>query len=125
MNNMQKFGLLIVMISAGLPAAQKDPRADAQLQAAINKESVEGDLKSAIEMYRKVAQSGNRAVAAQALVRMGQCYEKLGDVEARKAYERVVREFGDQQEAVRQARNRLAASHAPVPSGLTVRRVWD
>src|SRR5262249_54266957 len=92
---------------------QKDTRAEAQLQAAINKETVEGELKIAIEMYAKVAQSTNRAVAAKALVRMGQCYEKLGNGEASKAYERVVREFADQKEAVEQARSRLTALGQP------------
>ncbi|MEK7403768.1 MAG: hypothetical protein AAB225_01545 [Acidobacteriota bacterium] len=87
-----------------LGAAQRDTRAEAQLQAAINKETVEGDLKAAIELYRKLAQSANRAAAAKALARMGQCFEKLGDAEARKAYERAIRDFGDQKEAVATAR---------------------
>ena len=34
---------------------------------------------------------GNRAVAANALLHMGQCYEKLGKAEARKAYQKVLR----------------------------------
>ena len=129
---MRKFGLFVLMISAllpaGLAAAQKDTRADAQLQAAIEfKETVEGDLKSAIEMYRKVSSSSNRPAAAKALVRMGQCYEKLGDAEARKTYERVVREFGDQKEAVEQARGRVAALEGGhrEPATVTMRRVSD
>ena len=122
---MRKFALPILTIFAALAVAQKDPRAGAQLQAAINKETVEGDLKSAIEMYRKVAQSGNRAMAAQALVRMGQCYEKLGDAEARKAYERVVANYADQRDVVAEARMRLAAMGRTTGGGEAVaRRVW-
>ena len=103
-------GLLCVGVSASYPANQaKDDRAEVALQAAIKKETVDGDLRAAIEQYGKVAQSGNRAAAAKALVRMGRCYEKLGDAESRKAYERVLRDFGDQQEAAREARARLAA----------------
>src|SRR5258708_40369263 len=126
---MRKIRMLITTVSVALVialgAAQKDSRADAQLQAAINKETVEGDLKSAIELYKKIAQAGNRAVAAKALVRMGQCYEKLGDAEARKAYERAIREFGDQTEAIATARARLAAVGSPRdPSGIPARPVW-
>ena len=70
------------------------------LQAAIKTETVDGDLKGAIEQYRKLADGSHRAVAAKALVRMGQCYEKLGDAQARQAYDRVVRDFADQKEAL-------------------------
>ena len=75
------------------------------------KETVQGDLKAAIDLYRKaVKEAGsNRALAAKALLRVGECYEKLGDTEARKAYEQIVREFGDQKELVDQARARLAS----------------
>ncbi len=88
---------------------QKDPRAEAQLQAAITREAVEGDLKGAIEQYRKLAQSNSKSVAARALVRLGGCYEKQGNADARKTYEQVLSRFGDQKEAVAQAKVRLAA----------------
>ena len=83
---------------------------------------MDGDLKSAIEQYRKVAQSRDRSVAARALVRMGECYEKLGDAEARKPFERVVREFGDQKDSLEAARLRLVALGRP-SSGPTTRLV--
>ncbi len=106
-------GLLCVGVSATYPASQaKDDRAEVALQAAIKKETVDGDLKAAIEQYGKIAQGGDRAAAAKALVRMGRCYEKLGDSESRKAYGRVLREFGDQPEAAGEARARLAALDA-------------
>jgi Tol biopolymer transport system component len=103
--------------------------AEVQLKAALHKEQVEGDLKGAIEQYKKiVAQPGaGRATVATALLRMGQCYEKLGNAEARTAYERLVRDFGDQAEIVAQARVRLAALGGPGgaagPGGLVTRRV--
>jgi len=117
--------VLAVAVCVLSPAiAQKGDQAEVQLKAAINKEVVDGDLKAAIDLYRKVAQSGNRPVAARALIRMGQCYEKLGDAQARKAYEQVVREFADQKEAVEQARALLAAStrDRPTESGLAFQR---
>ncbi len=114
----------LVLASATLLFAQ----ADSALQKAIRKETLEGDLTGAIESYKKLAQSRDRAVAAKALVRMGECYEKLGDAEARKAYERVVRDFGDQKEVVETARTRLSALERARgighPPGITLRKVW-
>src|SRR6185369_2853853 len=69
----------------------------------------DGNLKAAIEDYRKLAQNTNKAVAARALVRLGECYEKQGNAEARKTYEQVLSRFGDQKEAAEKARTRLAA----------------
>jgi Tol biopolymer transport system component len=120
--------ILILTILAFLAAGQAPDRAEVQLQAAIKKEVFDGDLKGAIEQYKKIVASygNNRAVAAKALIRMGQCYEKLGDAEATKAYERVVREFADQKEAVEQAQALLAASGRDRQSetGLTVQQKW-
>ena len=123
-------GLLCAALSAGYLASQaKDNKAEVALQAAIKTETVDGDLRGAIEQYKKIAaQPGaSRAVVATALLRMGQCHEKLGDAEtreARKAYEQVVREYADQVEIVAQARVRLAALGGPGSAGgLVARRV--
>ena len=51
-------------------------------------------------------------------MRMADCYLKLGDAQARTIYERLVREFADQKEAVAIARTSLGgASAAPVAKG--------
>jgi Tol biopolymer transport system component len=117
--------LLAAFLAALLAAGQKSDQAELALKAAMNKELVEGDLKEAIEQYKIIAStSENRAVSAKALIRLGQCYEKLGDAEARKAYERVVRDYADQKEALEQARVRLAALGGPgAGGGLVARRV--
>jgi Tol biopolymer transport system component len=122
--------LLLFVVALGValspgyaPGQSKDTRAEVALQAAIKKEAVDGDLKGAIEQYRKLAQGRDRAVAAKALVRMGECYEKLGDAESRKAYERVLRDYTDQTGAVAEARARLAALKSGGPPAITVRRV--
>ena len=109
--------------------AQRQDKAEVALKAAMDKEIVDGDLKGAIEQYRKLAQSNNRAVAAKALVRMGQGYEKLGDAESRKAYERVVREYADQPEPTKVARERLSAltaggGGATGRTEVAMRRIW-
>jgi len=120
-------GLLCAALSAGYLANQeKDNKAEVALQAAIKTETVDGNLKGAIEQYKKIAaQPGaGRATVATALLRMGQCHEKLGNAEARTAYERLVRDFADQAEIVAQARVRLAALIGPGGAGgLVTRRV--
>ena len=88
---------------------------------------VDGDLKSAIALYEKTATEfkNDRATAAKALLRIGQCYEKLGAAESRKAYERVVREFSDQGEQAAFAKGRLSALGQSIPSaGVSVRQIW-
>src|SRR5258708_1900414 len=92
--------LLVVLGMAS--SSQKGDQAEVLLQAATQKELTEGKLEEAIQMYKKILANhgGNRVVAAKALVHMGECYEKLGDAESRKAYERAIREFGDQKEQV-------------------------
>ena len=105
--------------------AQNADRAEVALHRAMKKESVDGNLKAAIEQYNKIlAQKATpRPVAARALFQLGQCQEKLGQGEARKAYERLVREYGDQAGIVTQARARLAALGG-ARSGLSYRQVW-
>ncbi len=106
------------------PAAQAN--ADVALRAAMETETVKGDLKGAIEQYKKIAQGGNRAIAAKALLRMAECYQKLGDAESSIIYQRVVREFADQTEAAAEARTRLASlRRVPASSaGIITRQVW-
>jgi len=125
-----RFGYVAVF-ACGLALAaapQKSDKQELSLQKAIQTETVDGDLKSAIEQYKKIAQGRDRAVAAKALVRVGECYEKLGDAEARKAYERVVRDFGDQKDLAETARTRLSAlgqaGGLGHPPGVTLRKVW-
>ena len=45
--------------------------------------------------------------------RLGLAYEKLGDAQARAAYERVMREFADQKDVASQASQRLEALRVP------------
>ena len=100
---MRRAGLLVTLwvmaVLTTAPAAQM--RVDVALRAATELETVKGDLKGAIEAYRKIADgAGARAVRAQALVRMAECYQKLGDVQAKTVYERILRDFSDQKDAV-------------------------
>src|SRR5512144_1031571 len=119
---------LCACLATGYPINQtKDDRAEVALQAAIKTATVDGNLKAAIELYQKLANGSNCAVAGRALIRMGECYEKLyeklGDAEASKAYERVVREFADQKEALAAAQQHLAANSAQAEAGIIVQRI--
>ena len=100
-----------------------------ELQRAVQRAVTTGDLEAAIEAYRDIAAraGSNRGVAARALIQMAESYQTLGDAEARRIYEQVVREYADQDEAVTVARARLAALGLPAtaPDTLSVRRVWE
>ena len=119
---------LAVLLLAAPAAAQRQPvDLDVKFRAAERKELVDGDLKGAIEEYRQiVAQAGtNRSLAAKALLRMGECYQKQGDVEARRIYERVVREYPEQREVATVAQARLGrTATAEHSSAVSIRRVW-
>ena len=93
-------------------------------------EEVQGKPDAAIAAYKKVlaAPGVSRALAARAQFRIGACYEKLGQADARRAYDAVVRDFADQPELVRQAQARLAALAAALPptvDGPILRRLLD
>ena len=121
--------ILTAVAALALAAAQQPNPAQVLLEAAKKKEVVDGDLKAAIKQYGDIAArygKSDRAVAATALVRVAECHAKLGDSESRKIYERVVREFADQKEAVATARARLAVRIRPAGSerDVVVRQIW-
>lgn len=114
-----------------VPAAQT---ASELFQRALVLERTAGRLDSAIVLYQRVVQEArsDRTLAARALLSLGRAYEMLGRTEARSAYERLLRDYGDQQELVTQARARIAAlapsarqSVAAARGGaMMARRVW-
>ena len=114
----------VLLAAPALPQAAQTP--EAMLGAALHQERVTGNLQAAIDGYRKVlATKGvSRSVAAQAQYHIGVCYEKLGNQEARKAFESVVRNYGDQKDIAAQARARLAAMGGAA-GGVRTRLVWD
>jgi Tol biopolymer transport system component len=87
--------------------------AEKRLARAHHKATVDGDLKAAISEYEQIVVNAgtDRALAAQALLGMADCYQKLGNQEAQRIFERVVREFADQPNAVALARTRLVRSN--------------
>ena len=116
--------LVIAMVAlTAIVSAQVNP--EVAFRAAMETETVKGDLRAAIEQYKVIAESGNRSLAAQALVRMAGCYVKLNNDEARRVLERVVRDFADQSSATAEARLQLEAlPGTPRPrAGIALRRI--
>ena len=95
------------------------------LRAALEKEEVEGDLRGAIELYRKVISDhgGNIAIAAKAQLHIGLCFEKLGKSEAIKAYELVLKNYSGQADQVAVALARLAALKKEEPTKMSVTEI--
>ena len=127
---MQRFTAVLFasLLAGGTLAAQPSVQAEKMLESARHKEVMEGDLKAAIEQYRKVAAQFAKQpdIAARALYQLGQCQEKLGQAEARKSYERIVKEYGSARQVAASARARLAAlggASTGVQPG--VRLIWD
>ena len=114
---------LLAMVVAVVSQAQTSAP-DVRLRAAQQKETVEGDLPVAIEMYRQLADDRTTPpeIAARALLQLGGCYERLGRAEARKVYERILAEFAAQSSIAADAKLRLAAM-PPVDSPGTVRGI--
>lgn len=116
--------LAALSMAATVPAA--DVKAEVALRAAMEQETVKGDLKGAIEQYKKIlgAYSQDRSVSARALLHIGECYEKMGQSDAQKAYERLLRDYPEQKEAL-EARARLDRETAhKAQNGPLAQRVW-
>ena len=126
----QRNGLVLAAVLTGLAmlaasaAVQKSEQPDVLLERAIQKETVDGDLKAAIEQYQKLAQSSNRAVAARALLRLALVYRKQGDAQARQTLERLVKDYSDQQQVVTEARGELARMSNGKPV-LAAKLLWN
>jgi Tol biopolymer transport system component len=99
---------LTVLVLAAI-AFGADTAREQKLQQAINLMESKGDAAKAMPMLEDVAHSSDRALAARALLYLGQAQERQGAEKARATYERIVKEFGNQTEMVAAAQQRLAA----------------
>ncbi|MFO7733949.1 MAG: tetratricopeptide repeat protein [Candidatus Aminicenantes bacterium] len=101
--------LMIAAVALGSLALQSDHD---QFQKALAKERSEGNLEEAIGLYQKIIdETKDEALAAQAQLRVGFCYEKLGHEKAQlaqQAFQKVVDKYPAQTETARTARERLA-----------------
>ncbi len=103
--------VLGILITAAALGAFSQSGADL-FQKALRLERNEGKLMEAIELYQKVvAEKGSENLAAQAQLRIGMCYEKLGSKKiklAHDAFQKVVDNYPMQSEEVKIAREKLA-----------------
>lgn len=106
-----------------LPCTAQSP--EQLFQKALVKEEGEGALQDAIDLYIKVTDNNKagQSLRAKALLHVGMCYEKMGTLEAVKAYQRLVNSFPSQKDEVAIARERLSrlvAVTESVPEKLSV-----
>ncbi|MFH1765204.1 MAG: tetratricopeptide repeat protein, partial [Gemmatimonadota bacterium] len=102
-------GALGLLLTAAPVLGQET--AEELYQAGLYQEEVQGNLEQAIEIYERIVEDfpSSRSVAANALMHIGLCHEKLGSQEAQRAYQRLVREYADQISVADRARVRLAS----------------
>ena len=117
--------LCVALVCAGSAAMlAQQTRPDVLLRAAMETETVKGDLKAAIEQYQAVVKVGSRGQAARALLRMAECYQKLGDARSQQQVdERIVRDYSDQKDAASIARARVGAVSSAATTG--DRAIWS
>jgi Tol biopolymer transport system component len=112
-----------------VPVLLQSQSATALFQQALLKENAEGSLNEAVALFSRIAndKTADPAIRARAQLHVGICYEKLGDAQARGAYERLIANFPAQTSEVTAARARLAALKAgsrEAPSLAALRLVW-
>jgi Tol biopolymer transport system component len=120
--------LVVAFVLAG--AGQQS--AEQIYKAGLYEEEVGGNLQKAIEIYQDILKRfpDNRGIAAMAQLHIGLCYDKLGTAEAEKAFQKVLDNYPEQSEAVREAKEKLSLllkSSALKKTGDTefrLRQVW-
>ena len=112
------FTLIVVLLSATRLALGADPLSDA-LQKGLFEEEANHNLDAAIKAYQMVisATDEQRKLSATAIFRLGECYRKLGRTnEAAAQYQRILREFPDQEALIKLSRANVLSPGA-APSG--------
>ena len=101
--------VLAILIGGNTPSYSQSP--EQIYQKGLMKEEGEGALQAAIDLYDQIADnsSTDKSLQAKALLHIGMCYEKLGNQEAVKAYQRLVNNFPGQKSEVAIARERLSS----------------
>jgi len=128
------FGGMALLLAAALFGAFSQSGEDL-FQKALRLERNEGKLMEAIELYQKVV-GGEKDVglAAQAQLRIGLCYEKLGQKsvkQAQEAFQKVIDNFPSQSQEVRIAKEKLSIlfklqqSEQKTDQGFKMRPIWS
>jgi hypothetical protein len=121
---MPLIGIAVSMMSFVVIGSEAPASVEMQLEAAIHREIVIGDLKGAMEQYKLILgqPQKSRTVAARAVFQTAQCLEKLGRrAEARDTYARVLKQYADEPEIAAQARARLSEWDNSIPGPLNLK----
>ena len=113
------FGILIVALATTIYAQTAPTSPSELLEKGIYNQDTKGDFDSAIAIYQQVVAeaSSNLSLAAQAQLRLGQCYlKKNRPADATAAFVKLIHDFPNETNLVAQAREYL-------PSGLTLEPV--
>jgi Tol biopolymer transport system component len=117
--------LLVTLVGAFLQSS------DDLFQKALRLERNEGNLKEAIALYKQVVDKAkDKSLAAQAQLRIGFCYEKMGLSEAEKAFQAVIDKFPGQTDAVKTAREKLSSIQEArttvekTSREFTIKKIW-
>jgi Tol biopolymer transport system component len=124
-NIMKKTLIATVVFGAAALTAllAADTAREQKLQQGINLMESKGDLAKAMPLFEDAARSSDRAVAARALLYLGEAQERQSTEKARVTYERIVKEFGNQTETAAAAQKRLAALGGVRASGILAKRL--
>ena len=113
--------VVLPVLAAALAAAGDQGQDPARLfKAALDLEMIDRNLPAAIEQYKKVVAVGDRTLVARALLRMAECYERLGSQEAQKIYSQLTSNYADQKDVAAQAQAKLASSRSQVSAAESV-----
>jgi Tol biopolymer transport system component len=90
-------------------ARQDSPQHKALFEKAKFTMETKGDLQGAIALFEEIIKKypNEQEYAAQALLQIGLCYEKLGVDKAREAYQRLIKDYPGQTASVATAQERL------------------
>lgn len=106
--------LLLATLNFGATNPPVDPERD--LEAAIHRQVILGDLRGAMADYRAILSRSDKpkAVGARALYQLGECLEKSGQAEeAYNTFRRVTNEYAGESEMVARALVKMTAWSGP------------
>jgi ankyrin repeat protein len=109
----------IAFFPGAVPAGAATNELTSILQKGLFEEEANRNLDAAIAAYQSLVTQfdKDRQVAATAAFRLGECYRKLGKTnEAAVQYQRIIREFSDQNTLATLSRQNLAGMGLPAPT---------
>lgn len=126
------FAAIAAILALALSSASQQST-EQLYKSGLYEEEVGGNLQKAIGIYQDLLKRfpDSRGIAAMAQLHIGLCHEKLGTKEAEKAFQKVVDNYPEQSEAVREAKEKLSLllrSRSLMKTGgaeFSLRQVWS